>query len=92
MSVIHEKDAYSEYRFYYVDSNIAEVFTIPFVRGNPKTALNRPNTVVITDDLPDEVSFEGASPECTHDLSPFGGTVTCTIGTMEPGEIVDLLC
>ncbi len=51
MSVIHEKDAYSEYRFYYVDSNIAEVFTIPFVRGNPKTALNRPNTVVITESI-----------------------------------------
>ncbi len=51
MSVIHEKDAYSEYRFYYVDSNIAEVFTIPFVRGNPETALNRPNTIVITESI-----------------------------------------
>ncbi|MEE9463276.1 MAG: ABC transporter permease [Bacteroidales bacterium] len=51
MSVIHEKDAYSENRFYYVDSNIADVFTIPFVRGNPETALNRPNTVVITESI-----------------------------------------
>ncbi len=51
MSVIHEKDAYNEQRFYFVDSNIAEVFTIPFVRGNPGTALNRPNTVVITESI-----------------------------------------
>ena len=49
MSINHEKDAYNETRFYYVDSNIAEIFTIPFVKGNPRTALNRPNAVVITE-------------------------------------------
>jgi putative ABC transport system permease protein len=49
MSIIHEKEAYNETRFYFVDSTIADVFTIPFVRGNPGTALNRPNTVVITE-------------------------------------------
>ena len=41
MSVIHEKDAYNEHRFYFVDSNVAEVFTIPFVRGNPETDASR---------------------------------------------------
>ena len=51
MSINHEKDAYNEDRFYYVDSNIAEVFTIPFLKGNPGTALNRPNTVVITESI-----------------------------------------
>jgi putative ABC transport system permease protein len=51
MSINHEKDAYNENRFYFVDSSIFEVFTIPFVRGNPLTALNRPNTVVITESI-----------------------------------------
>ncbi|KPL12656.1 MAG: hypothetical protein AMS26_16745 [Bacteroides sp. SM23_62] len=51
MSINHEKDAYNENRFYFVDSSIFEVFTIPFVRGNPGTALNRPNTVVITESI-----------------------------------------
>ena len=31
-----------------VDSNFFDVFTIPFVEGNPKTALIEPNTIVIT--------------------------------------------
>jgi len=51
MSINHEQDAYNETRFYFVDSNIAEVFTIPFVKGNPGTALSRPNTVVITESI-----------------------------------------
>lgn len=33
-----------------VDPNFFEVFTLPFVKGNPATALNRPNTVVLTED------------------------------------------
>jgi putative ABC transport system permease protein len=33
-----------------VDSNFFSVFTIPFVKGNPKTALVEPNTVVITEE------------------------------------------
>jgi putative ABC transport system permease protein len=51
MSINYEKDAYNEDRFYFVDSSIFEVFTIPFLRGNPATALNRPNTVVITESI-----------------------------------------
>ena len=51
MSINYEKDAYNENRFYFVDSTIAEVFTIPFVKGNPSTALSRPNTVVITESI-----------------------------------------
>ena len=31
-----------------VDSNFFDVFTIPFLEGNPKTALVEPNTIVIT--------------------------------------------
>jgi putative ABC transport system permease protein len=39
---------FSEERFFWADSTIFEVFTLPFVSGNPKTALTQPNTVVIT--------------------------------------------
>jgi putative ABC transport system permease protein len=31
------------------DSTVFDVFTIPFLQGNPKTALREPNTVVITE-------------------------------------------
>jgi putative ABC transport system permease protein len=33
------------------DSSLFDVFTIPFLQGNPKDALRRPNTIVITDKI-----------------------------------------
>ncbi len=35
----------------YVDANFFQVFTLPLLQGDPKTALVQPNTVVITEDL-----------------------------------------
>jgi putative ABC transport system permease protein len=32
----------------FVDPNFFDVFTLPWLKGDPKTALNQPNTVVIT--------------------------------------------
>jgi putative ABC transport system permease protein len=48
--LIRYKDkAFSEEKFYWVDSKFFDVFTIPFIEGDPKTALNQPNSVVITE-------------------------------------------
>jgi putative ABC transport system permease protein len=33
------------------DSSLFDVFTIPFLLGNPKDALRRPNTIIITDKI-----------------------------------------
>ncbi|HSD64691.1 MAG TPA: ABC transporter permease [Ignavibacteriaceae bacterium] len=47
--VIRYKDkAFSEERFYWVDSSFFDVFTVHFIEGNPETALIQPNSVVIT--------------------------------------------
>lgn len=46
---IDEKTFY-ESRFYAADPTIYEVFSIPLLHGNPKTALVNPNTMVITRD------------------------------------------
>lgn len=35
-------------RFVFVDSNFLEIFSIPFLEGNTKTALTQPNSVVIS--------------------------------------------
>ncbi|NIR50303.1 FtsX-like permease family protein [candidate division KSB1 bacterium] len=35
----------------YADSTIFDVFTFPLIKGNPKTALTQPNTLVISEDL-----------------------------------------
>lgn len=32
----------------YVDASFFQIFTLPFIKGNPKTALVEPNTIVIT--------------------------------------------
>ncbi len=42
---------YFETKIYYVDSNIFRMFTYQFVEGGPATALNEPNTVVISKSL-----------------------------------------
>lgn len=48
--VTYEKNAFRESRFAYVDANFFEVFTIPFLNGDPNTALDEPNTIVITEE------------------------------------------
>jgi putative ABC transport system permease protein len=39
---------FNETGFYLVDSTVFKVFSFKFLQGNPETALNRPNTVVIS--------------------------------------------
>jgi putative ABC transport system permease protein len=46
--VSFEDKTFKEDHFAYVDSNFFQVFTIPFVKGNPATALNEPNSIVIS--------------------------------------------
>ncbi len=41
--------AFSETKFYFVDSTFFDVFSVHFIEGNPKTALTQPNTIVITE-------------------------------------------
>lgn len=38
-----------ENSFYWCDSSFFKVFNVPFLEGNPSTALERPNTVVISE-------------------------------------------
>ncbi len=44
----YEDKVFSEERFYWADSTIFDIFTIPFLSGDPKTALSKPNSVVFT--------------------------------------------
>lgn len=39
-----------EKRLFFVDPNVFSIFTIPFLRGDFKTALEKPNSVVITEE------------------------------------------
>ncbi len=49
--VRYEARYFEEARFYFADPEIFDVFTLPFVKGDPKTALLDPNSVVITEEM-----------------------------------------
>jgi len=44
----HSDRLFQEKRFYYADSTIFDVFSFQFILGEVKTALVRPNTIVLT--------------------------------------------
>jgi putative ABC transport system permease protein len=49
--VRYENKTFVEERFFAADSTIFDVFTFPFLLGDPKTALTQPNTVVVTESM-----------------------------------------
>jgi putative ABC transport system permease protein len=49
--VTYGDKTFKENAFAYADSNFFEVFTLPFLKGNPKTALLEPNTIVISESV-----------------------------------------
>lgn len=42
---------FNESRFFFVDSTVFEVFTFPFIKGDPATALHEPFSVVLTEGM-----------------------------------------
>lgn len=48
-AIVYQNKTYIEQKFLWADSTLFDVFTLPFVAGNPKTALTQPNTVVVTE-------------------------------------------
>lgn len=49
--VRYEDDVFIEENFYYADSTFFNVFTAPAIYGDPDLMLNRPNTVVLTEEI-----------------------------------------
>ncbi|MCG3118081.1 MAG: hypothetical protein ALAOOOJD_00215 [bacterium] len=45
----HDDNRFYEERFFFADKNVFEVFSFPFLRGNPQTALAEPFSIVITE-------------------------------------------
>ena len=66
-SVQYEDHVFQENDFYIADANVFDVFTLPLVKGDPKTALKEPNTVVIS---------EKAAHKYFGDADPIGRVIT----------------
>ncbi len=47
----YKENQFKEKNIVYVDSNFLEMFSIPLIEGNPKTALAEPNSAVITKEI-----------------------------------------
>jgi putative ABC transport system permease protein len=47
----YKEKAFKETRVVFADPNVFDVFTIPFVQGDPATALAQPNTIVVSEEL-----------------------------------------
>lgn len=59
--VKYQDKIFEERNIYYADNSLFNIFTFPFVSGNPAHALNLPETVVITTDLATKY-FGGTDP------------------------------
>ncbi|WP_460469729.1 FtsX-like permease family protein [Emticicia fontis] len=42
---------FEEKRGFYADSTVTEVFDLPFIKGNPKTALSQTDAIILTEDM-----------------------------------------
>ena len=47
----HNNKKFFEENFYLADSSILQILTLPLQAGNPQTALNTPNTVIISEEV-----------------------------------------
>lgn len=52
---------YEAENWYLVDSTVFEVFTVNFIQGDPESALDAPNSVVLNKSLADKI-FKGENP------------------------------
>ncbi len=48
-TIRRESNYVTEKNFYYAESSFFDVFTVPFIAGDPATALNAPNAVILTE-------------------------------------------
>lgn len=60
-------EVYQEHRFAYADSTVFDVFTLPFIAGNPHQSLVEPNSIVLS---------RSAAQKYFHDEDPLGKVLT----------------
>jgi len=59
--VTYENISYHEKNFYYADPNFLEIFNYPLEKGDPKTALDKPFSVILTAGMSEKI-FGNADP------------------------------
>lgn len=67
----HNDNRFYEERFFYADKNIFEVFSFPFLHGNPQTALAEPFSIVLTEAMSQKYFGHGNPLGETIALDPY---------------------
>jgi putative ABC transport system permease protein len=81
--VAYEDKSFREDAFAFVDSNFFQVFTLPFLQGDPRTALLQPNTVVISEAVAQKYFGDEDPIGKVLNFKSFGTSCKIT-GVMEP--------
>jgi len=79
----NDKKFYED-RVMIAENEIFNVFSIPFIKGDPKTALTRPVTVVITEQM--EEKYFGAEDAMGKTLSMYGNNFEVTGVVVDPPD------
>lgn len=78
-----EDDIYEEKEVMFADSNVFDIFTLPLVEGDPNTALNKPNSVILTASTAER--FFGSEKAMGQQLeSDFGDLIVTAIAEDVP--------
>lgn len=70
-SLLYEDKKFIERKAIVVDSSFLQVFTYPLLHGNPTTALDEPNSIVLTEDL--AIKYFGSTNEAFGKLMVVDG-------------------
>lgn len=80
--VIRYKDkTFTEEKFIWVDNSIFDVFSFKLIKGNPKDALVKPNTVVITEEMAEK--YFGNEDPIGKNLRVHSDTLYMVTGVIE---------
>ncbi|GAA4447010.1 ABC transporter permease [Nibrella saemangeumensis] len=81
--IAYGEKVFKETAITFADSNFFQVFTFPFLKGDPKTALVNPNTVVITKAVANK--YFGNDDPLGKVLTIKSGNAACTVtGVIDP--------
>ena len=82
VTVRYDRTSFNEERFFFADPNVFEVFTFPLKKGDYKSALYSPYTIVITEEI---------ARKFFNDENPVGKILTVNIGTSYDFKITGLM-
>ncbi len=75
--VTYRNKTFKEGSLAWVDPDFFDVFTLPFIKGDPKTALTEPNTIVLTKEFADK--YFGKEEPLGKLLSVNNNTTLCKV-------------